>query len=866
MSSLEHFDVTPARPDPLPDVPLEELPGALRLQDLSTRLIHEGDVQALYQHILDTAMALTHADLASLQVFHSESGEFRLIAWRGETASPASLLDCVRPESGGPYAIAMRTGTRVVVPDIDDSRFVGSTPEIDSFRAAGIRSMQATPLVSRTGQSLGVISTHWREEMPHDPSLRLFDVLARQTADLIERAQSEVRLRETARQKDALYTLADRLHRTRSLDDVYDAALKAILVSLQCDRASILLFDEAGAMRFVASGGLSDSYRDAVEGHSAWRASDPNPAPIHIDDVRTADLSEPLRESILAEGIGALAFIPLVSDGQLIGKFMAYFDEPHRFSRDEMDLCLMIARQVAFAIERKRAEDQLRGSERRFREMLEALPAAIYMTDAEGYVVHFNHAAVEFAGRTPEPGVDRWCICWKVYDANGTPLDHEDSPMVRAYQGAPSNGAELIAERPDGARRWVVPYPTLMRDNNGRIVGGVNMLVDITARKEAEKALRDADRRKDEFLAMLSHELRNPLAAITIAAQVLRQQACSDSAQQEARAIIDRQTARLTRLVDDLLEVSRITSGRIRLQTQRVALRDIVERAVESAQPTFSMHRHTLIVSQPPQPTWLHADAARLEQVLINLLYNAAKYTDDGGRIQLLVDTDATHAVIRVIDNGIGIEADLLPRIFDLFTQSPRALDRAQGGLGIGLSLVQRLVAMHDGEVSASSIVGQGSEFVVRLPLMRGPEVASPAKEVESRAAASPLRVLVVDDNIDAARGLAMLLEAQNYVVSVAYDGQAALDAVREHRPQVIFLDIGLPVIDGYEVARRLRKEYPREEISLVALTGYGKSSDRELASQAGFDLHMVKPADIATVLRHLEHVADARTRSTQAS
>jgi signal transduction histidine kinase/CheY-like chemotaxis protein len=712
-----------------------DFPDANRLQELSTRLIHEGDVQTLYQHILDTALALTQADMASLQVFHSERGEFRLIAWKGHTASPASFLDCVRPEADGPYAIAMRNGTRVFVADIDESAFSGSCREIDGFRAAGIRAMQATPLVSRSGESLGVISTHWRQPLQNDRSLRLFDALARQTADLIERARSEVRLRETARQKDALYKLADLLHRTRSLDDVYDAALAAIVVALQCDRASILLFDEAGSMRFVASGGLSHNYRDAVEGHSAWKPTDPNPAPIHIDDVASAPMSETLRASILAEGIGALAFIPLVSDGQLIGKFMAYFDDPHGFSRDEMDLCLLIARQVAFAIERKRTED----------------------------------------------------------------------------------------------------------------------------------ALREADQRKDEFLAMLSHELRNPLAAITIAAQVLQQNATADPAQQEARGIIDRQTARLTRLVDDLLEVSRITSGRIQLQKQRASLRDIVERAVESVRPTISLHSHALRVAVPETAVWLHADAARIEQVLINLLYNAAKYTDDGGSIELLVECDGTHAVLRVIDNGIGIEPDLMPHIFELFTQSQRSLDRSQGGLGIGLSLVQRLVAMHDGTVNARSVVGEGSEFVVRLPILTDATDAAPEGREESQdAPAQTLRVLVVDDNADAARGLALLLGGHGYAVSLAYDGEAALDAVRDVQPHVVFLDIGLPRIDGYEVARRLRHDYSRDALALVALTGYGKQSDRERASQAGFDLHLVKPADVSAVLGYLSAVA-AERRGSQA-
>lgn len=842
-------------------IPTAGQPEADPLPALSTRFIREEQVDALYQHILDTAMILMHADMSSLQLLQPERGNLRMIGWKGSTATPAAFLDCVRASADSRDAVAVRTGSRILVADIEAEEARATAAEIAAFSAAGVRAMQTTPLVSLSGRSLGVISTYWcKPGLPQQSAWRMLDVLARQAADLIERAQSDARLRETARQKDALYELANRLHRTRSLDEVYDAALTAIVVALQCDRASILLFDDAGAMRFVASGGLSDNYRDAVEGHSAWKPTDPNPAPIHIDDVSVAAMNESLRASIQAEGIGALAFIPLVSDGQLIGKFMAYFNGPHAFSQDEMNLCLTIARQVAFAIERKRAEDRLRASEQRFRDMIDALPAAIYMTDAEGRVVHFNRAAVELSGRTPQPGVDQWCICEKLYEADGAAVALEESIMARVFRGdAVERGTALIAERPDGVRRWVIPYPTLLRDESGRVSGGVNMLVDITERKEAEEALREADRRKDEFLAMLSHELRNPLAPIAIAVQILNRNPSDDPVQRQARDIIDRQTASLTRLVDDLLEVSRITSGRIQLQMKRVALRDVVDRAIESVRAAISAHRHTLQVSLPLESVWLHADAARIEQVVINLLNNAAKYTDDGGRIQLIVELEKTQAILRVIDNGMGIEPDLLPRIFDLFTQARRSLARSQGGLGIGLSLVQRLVTMHGGTVTASSTVGRGSEFIVRLPVQQVSTISeADLATAAPGAAAQALRVLIVDDNVDAARSLGLLLESWKHSVALAHDGLSALEVVSEIRPHVVFLDIGLPSIDGYEVARRLRDEYPRDDLTLVALTGYGLRSDRERAEQAGFDLHLVKPADIAAVMRCLSATSAA--------
>lgn len=850
--------------DPLADT-LPGFPFSHHLQELSTRLIQEGNVEALYQQTLETAMLLVDADMASLRVFDESKREFRLLASKGYP-SVVSPPQVVHADTNSPSAQAARAGRRVIISDLETASLQPDQLVSDMLRASGVRCMQATPLVSRSGRTLGTISTHWREaKLPPDRSWRLFDVLARQTADLLERSQSEARLHQTHQQKDALYELSDRLQRTRSLDDVYDAALKAIVASLQCDRASILLFDQEGHMRFVAWGGLSSSYRRMVEGHSAWRQDDPNPAPLHVDDVRTADMEEQLRASILGEGIAALAFIPLVSDGVLIGKFMAYFDRPHGFSQDEMSLCMTIARQVAFAIERKRGEDRLRASEQRFRDMLDALPAAIYMTDATGHVVQFNRAAVEFAGRAPEPGVDRWSICRK-YDANGVVVDPADSPAARAYRGeTTARDAALIAERADGERRWVMPHTTLLRDSAGHIVGGVNMLVDITERKQAEEALREADRRKDEFLAMLSHELRNPLAPIAIAVQILNRSVIEDPVQKEARAIIDRQTASLTRLVDDLLEVSRITTGRIQLQLQRVALGDVVERALESVRSTISACRHTLHVSMPKETLWLHADAARIEQVLINLLNNAAKYTDAGGRIQLLVEIEGTEAIVRVIDNGIGIEPELLPQIFGLFTQSKRSLERSQGGLGIGLSLVERIVTMHGGSVTARSALGQGSEFTVRLPVQQiGNVHAQEHTDSTSRSPATALRVLVVDDNLDAARSLALFLEGSGYSVGLADDGPSAVEAVHETQPHVVFLDLGLPVIDGFEVARRLRSHYSREQLTLVALTGYGQRSDREQTAQAGFDLHLVKPADLSAVMKCLDEVSTSRANASR--
>lgn len=373
---------------------------------------------------------------------------------------------------------------------------------------------------------------------------------------------------------------------------------------------------------------------------------------------------------------------------------------------------------------------------------------------------------------------------------------------------------------------------------------------DITERSRLEKlmqehaiALADLHRRKDEFLAMLGHELRNPLAPIANAVQLLRLEKNEGKVQQKARGIIERQVAQLTRLIDDLLEVSRITTGRIHLQQERIALNGIVERAVESVHPLMDERQHELTVSLPPQSIWLHADGARLEQVVVNLLTNAAKYTGNAGHISLTVQQEGNEAVLRVRDTGVGISPELLPRIFDLFTQAERSLDRSQGGLGIGLCLVQRLVEVHGGTVEASSALGQGSEFVVRLPATANSVPEPPSTRADTiEATGLSLRVLVVDDNVDSAESLAALMAALGHETRVCHDGPSALASAAEMRPDLVLLDLGLPGMSGLEVAPRLRAIPGLERVVIVAQTGWGQDADRQRSREAGIDRHLVKP------------------------
>ncbi|HEX2474753.1 MAG TPA: GAF domain-containing protein, partial [Lacipirellulaceae bacterium] len=361
--------------------------------------------------------------------------------------------------------------------------------------------------------------------------------------------------------------------------------------------------------------------------------------------------------------------------------------------------------------------------------------------------------------------------------------------------------------------------------------------------------LREADRRKDEFLATLAHELRNPLAPIRNALQILKMQRVDAATGQQVREVMERQVDQLVRLVDDLLDVSRVMRGKVELRKQPVELASVIARGVETAMPLIEVQGHELSVCVPPESLMLDADAVRLAQVIGNLLTNAAKYTESRGRICLSADRDDGHVSLRIRDNGIGIEADMLPHVFDLFVQVDKAAARSQGGLGIGLTLVKNLVEMHGGTVEAKSAgLGKGSEFIVRLPLSRIKPEKDSADDRNGRphvdSCAPGHRVLVVDDNEDAANSLAVLLRLKGHQVEVAHHGPAALEIAQNYRPEMIFLDIGMPGMDGYEVARRLREHPDLKDVVLAALTGWGQQEDRRRSAEAGFDHHLVKPPE----------------------
>jgi PAS domain S-box-containing protein len=432
--------------------------------------------------------------------------------------------------------------------------------------------------------------------------------------------------------------------------------------------------------------------------------------------------------------------------------------------------------------------------------------------------------------------------------------ERADAERRRAIAERTELDSEFRIVRPDGQTRWMLAKGKVFYGSEGEPLRMIGVSLDITDRKRIEDELREADRRKDEFLATLAHELRNPLAPMRNAVQILKVKGPRQPELEWARGVLDRQAQLMARLLEDLLDVSRISRNRLELRWERVELAAVWEAALETSRPVIEAGHHEITITPPSEPIHLVADPVRLAQVFANLLNNAAKYTERGGRIQLTGERQGAHVVVSVKDSGIGISADALPRIFEIFSQANPALGRSQGGLGIGLSLAKGIVELHGGTIEARSEgPGRGSEFIVRLPVAG----STPARELarttdEEPRAAIARRILIVDDNKDSAESLAILLRVMGHEVVSAYDGEQALAAAEATRPDVVLLDIGMPKLNGYDTCRRIREEPWGQRIFFIAVTGWGQEEDRRRTEEAGFDRHMVKPVDSAVLTKLL--------------
>lgn len=515
---------------------------------------------------------------------------------------------------------------------------------------------------------------------------------------------------------------------------------------------------------------------------------------------------------------------------------------------------------VADITEAKRAETLNRQSEERYRTLVgQVKDYAIFRTDPEGHATTWNEGVkrvlgfdeAEFVGKVIVPLIF-------------TPEDVQDGVPERELEQATATGEasnDRWMRRKDGTRFYAMGTTTALCDETGKLTGFTKVMRDQTDRKRLEDELRqstaalsEADHRKNEFLAMLAHELRNPLAAISNAVELSNRAEVDADSTAWGKDVIKRQVGNLSHLVNDLMDVSRITQGKVQLRKEPVELGPLIARAVAMVQHHIDHQRHDLSISLPKEPVWLEADPTRLEQVFSNLLGNAAKYTEPGGRIGLQAERQGKEVVIAVRDTGVGISPEMLTQVFDLFTQVERSSDRSQGGLGIGLTVVRSLIEMHGGTISAASTPGEGSVFTVRLPIAQAPpaEQPEPAKngDVENQTSR---RILIIDDNADTAQSMARLLKLSGHRVETANDGPSAIDAARAHRPDVMLLDIGLPGMDGYEVAATIRQDECCKDTVIIGVSGYGQEADRRRSREAGFNHHLVKPVDYDSLIALIE-------------
>ncbi len=535
---------------------------------------------------------------------------------------------------------------------------------------------------------------------------------------------------------------------------------------------------------------------------------------------------------------------------------------PIRDETGRVSGCVLIFRDVTGArrLEHEKI-DQLQAA-RLLASIVESSDDAIISKSLDGIIQTWNRGAERLFGYRADEAVGRHISLVIPPDRIG----EEDEIVAQLKAGQRIDHFETERVRSDGTRIFVSLTISPLMDDQGRVTGASKIVRDITERKriEVERGeladnlrraaadLSETNRRKDEFLAMLAHELRNPLAPISNAVQVLRMGDAAGATVRDITALLERQVRLLSRLVDDLLDMSRITRGRIELRKEHIALAPVVDQAVEAARTSCEAMHHELTVSMPEEPLTLDADPARLVQVIGNLLNNACKFTDRGGRISLHVERDGEHAIIRVRDNGIGITTEQQGRVFDMFSQVDTSLERSRDGLGIGLTLVKTLAEQHGGSATVMSEgLGLGSEFVVRLPLVEPQSVTIPEEPADLRFAGRH-RILIVDDNEDSASSLALLLELYGHEAHTASDGIAGISLAERLLPDLLLLDIGLPGLNGYEVCRRIRAEPWGKELVIAALTGWGQEEDRHRSREAGFSAHMVKPVELPILLRLL--------------
>ena len=813
------------------------------------------------ESFIEVISQLLRLDLALIRIQEPEG--LLELRFPSDLASEAVLAACQNAQAAPPVTFEL--------------------PRPNTVGRTAIRVVPVSPL----GEQGVVLAGSWRQNFPTAHESLLLQTAANQAALAMQASREERAQRSLAEERlrleranlalARLHAISDGLSRAHTSMQVAGVILSEGLRAVGAGVGRLFLADDTGAELCLipspqaSNASLPSSRRIPVSAElpiaEAFRAGQG----LYLT---LAEGSSPKPYGLPRGRYKAVAVVPLRVDPHCLGMLSLGFTEPRAFPDDERAFIQAIAQQTAQACDRAR----LLEAEQRARLEAEARQQrADFLSEASAILVSsldFTTALTRIA-HLVVPRFADW-VTLQVSDRISSNLEesktvvvHRDTSKLeqaREYsrsllftqgevQARVTNNSAIAPIVARGQSLGVIIFGTEESGRYGTEMLGVIEELGFRAGVALENAqlylaAREADRRKDEFLAMLGHELRNPLSPILTGLQLMRLKAPQTF--ERERQIIERQVEHMVRLVDDLLDVSRITRGKIQLKRERLDAMTVLTKAVEMTAPLLEQRSHHLQLSPPPEPLGIEGDSARLAQVVANLLNNAAKYTDPGGWIHASVAREGEQAVIRVRDSGTGISPEVLPKVFEMFVQDGRAIDRSQGGLGLGLAIVRSLAELHGGTVSAHSEgVGRGSEFVVRLPLARtisqglSGTPASSQPQLSSEEPLQPLRILVVDDNQNAATLLSEFLEMTGFATHIAFDGPAALEAAMAFRPDVALLDIGLPIMDGYELAGRLRAQALLQNTRLIALTGYGQESDRRRAQEAGFDLHLVKPVNL---------------------
>lgn len=692
-----------------------------------------------------------------------------------------------------------------------------------------------------------------------------FALVSKRVDALLDDTRAE--LMQQVADLQGLHELSTRLLAINDLRQQLQVILEAATGFHGTNRGLLSLIDGANMLEVEASIGFSaDALTRLVHaplGTGACGNACALKRRVVVQDTETDELFAPYRALSRMEGFRAVHSTPIVNlAGEVMGALSVQWPESRVPTEREIRLAEICANKAAMFIDRYRAQLIARESNRRFRVALEssAVPFVVLAPVREsGNIIDFRWTYVNQAAATVYHRAPDLLVGKRVGEV--LPGNWIDTAMVEHYIAVAMHGETRefeVFRDTAGVHGWfhVVASP---------LDGAVAIwFADVTERKLQEQALKEADRRKDEFLATLAHELRNPLAPVRQAADVLRLPGSTEEQKRRSLDVIERQVGNMALLLDDLLEVSRITRGMLALRKRDVELHAVIDAALEAAQPLIDKRRHSVTLELPAQETWFEADELRLAQIVANLLTNAAKYTDEGGAIRIAAERQGEDIVIRVRDSGIGIEQEALDEIFRMFTRVKAASARPAGGLGIGLALAKGLVELHGGSIEARSDgTGKGSEFTVRLPAGQASGRASepaPAGPADTADIAPMRRILIADDNRDAAESLGTLLELLGHEVVVTFDGEEALMKFAEFQPEVALLDLGMPGLSGTELARAIRHRPDGKKAILIAVTGWGQERDKQLAYDAGFDHHLTKPIDPKQLVRMLtgerEHLA----------